>query len=184
MRWSYGTTDNAKTQEIWGSVSKNNSSEWCHPRSKEKIFFLWWNQKTLCTSIFRKKCRFFLFSNQYHFEMCIFVLFLVKKKKVACVVQANISEIYEKHEAKTCFLHSILFKKILAVDFSFLKRNIWSGIFFTQTVKLINYYFIYIMQSSLPTTIYVQNLSFLVTQISTSHNFFLFGRFTWYIWGI
>ena len=28
------------------------------------------------------------------------------------------------------------------------------------------------MHSSLPTTIYVQNLSFLVTQISTSHNFF------------
>ena len=28
------------------------------------------------------------------------------------------------------------------------------------------------MQSCLPTTIYVQNLSFLVTQISTSHNFF------------
>ena len=28
------------------------------------------------------------------------------------------------------------------------------------------------MQSSLPTTIYVQNLSFFVTQISTSHNFF------------
>ena len=27
------------------------------------------------------------------------------------------------------------------------------------------------MQSSLPTTIYVQNLSFLVTQIATSHNF-------------
>ena len=36
----------------------------------------------------------------------------------------------------------------------------------------------YIMQSSLPTTIYVQNLSFLVTQISTSRNFFLFDRFT------
>ena len=30
----------------------------------------------------------------------------------------------------------------------------------------------YIMQSSLPTTICVQNLSFFVTQISTSHNFF------------
>ena len=31
---------------------------------------------------------------------------------------------------------------------------------------------IHIMQSSLPTTIYVQNLSFFMSQISTSHNFF------------
>ena len=31
---------------------------------------------------------------------------------------------------------------------------------------------VYIMQSCLPTTIYVQNLSFLVTQISNSYNFF------------
>ena len=34
---------------------------------------------------------------------------------------------------------------------------------------------IYIMQSTLPTTIYVQNLSFLVTEIWISHNFFSIG---------
>ena len=43
---------------------------------------------------------------------------------------------------------------------------------------------IYIMQSSLPTTIYVQNLSFFVTQILIPITFFLFGRFTWYLCGI
>ena len=31
------------------------------------------------------------------------------------------------------------------------------------------------MQSTLPTTIYVQNLSFLVSQICISHNFFSIG---------
>ena len=41
--------------------------------------------------------------------------------------------------------------------------------FFTHISRVI---YIICMQSSLPTTIYVQNLSFLVTQISTSHKLF------------
>ena len=36
----------------------------------------------------------------------------------------------------------------------------------------------------IPTTIYVQNLSFFVSQILTSHNFFQFRRFTSYLWEI
>ena len=48
----------------------------------------------------------------------------------------------------------------------------------TRQILYINYsgqtrlHDIYITQSSLPTTIYVQNLSFLVSQILISHNFF------------
>ena len=49
----------------------------------------------------------------------------------------------------------------------------WTTARITITTYLIILNEIYIMQSSLPTTIYVQNLSFLVTQILTSHNFFL-----------
>ena len=45
-------------------------------------------------------------------------------------------------------------------------------IFKTNKIKRIN---IYIMQSTLPTTIYVENLSFLVTEIWISPNFFSMG---------
>ena len=37
-------------------------------------------------------------------------------------------------------------------------------------------------QSCLPTTIYVQNWSFLVSQTLAFYNFFLWARFTWYWW--
>ena len=47
---------------------------------------------------------------------------------------------------------------------------------------LLNFTSLYIMQSSLPTTIYVQNLSFLVSQISTSYNFFFYlVDLPWYL---
>ena len=51
----------------------------------------------------------------------------------------------------------------------FLIRSLWPHESFFLFI------YIYIMQSTLPTTIYVQNLSFLVTEIWISHNFFSIG---------
>ena len=55
--------------------------------------------------------------------------------------------------------------------FSKARESIWD---MNRTGQDFCLFDIYIMQSCLPTTIYVQNLSFLVSQISTSHNFFFY----------
>ena len=62
------------------------------------------------------------------------------------------------------FYSSHFFQKIIS---NYIKFWLYLNL---QSAK--HFILIYIMQSSLPTTIYVQNLSFLVSQILTSHNFF------------
>ena len=82
-------------------------------------------------------------------------------------------------DIKLLYLSSNLFLLIQNYLFSnkfvFSKFNMSYTFLFIKMKVAGKFTLIYIMQSTLPTTIYVQNLSFFVTEIWISHNFFSIG---------